>query len=215
MRTGRLGRCGTRRNACYRRTVAPTVFASQLVSHSVRIGIILGRGYKLVELQAERAPVGCKGMVSQTWRGAMPTQRSTCLVHFCMAQLSQLTLAMCIRHWVGDLASEKREKHDEAHRRLHLVLVKRRHPFAFCILHSVLRANPSLRFIHRDTCRESHSMYDILVNCHKHKLKSTLLAPRSHEPGSVASRNAEPLMQCSIQANNLSTSHHGAKPLQR
>jgi len=59
------------------------------------------------------------------------------------------------------------EEDNGAHRRLHPVLAKLQHLVAFCILHSVLRQNPSLTFIHRDTCRESHGMYDILMNHHK------------------------------------------------
>ena len=107
------------------------------------------------------------------------------------------------------------EEDNGALRRLHPVLAKLQHLVAIYILHSVLRPNPSLTFIHRDTCRESHGMCDILVNCRKYKLKSTTLAPRSHAPGCVPNCDAEPLMKCLIHANNLSTSHHGAKSSQR
>ena len=41
-------RCGARRSVCCRRTVAPTVFASQLVSYNVSIVILVAGGCRLV-----------------------------------------------------------------------------------------------------------------------------------------------------------------------
>ena len=195
--------------------VAPTVFASQLVSHNVRIVILVSRGSNVIWFQAERAPAGCKGTVRKTWRGAIPTQMSTYLGHVFTAQLGQLTLPMCIHYWLGDLASAKGKEDNGAQRRLHPVLAKLQHLVAFCILHSVLRPNPSMTNRSRYMGRVSHGIHYILVNRHKYKLKSTILATRSHAPGSMVGRDAEPLMQWSIHANNLSTSHHGAKSPQR
>jgi len=129
-------------------------------------------------------------------RGAIPTRRSTYLAHVGTSQLGGLRLPMCIRYWAGDLASAKGKEDNGrgAHRRLHPVLVKRRHSLAFCILHSVLRENPSLKIRNRIMCRESHGMHGISVHCHNYKLKPTTLALRSHEPGSMANCDAEPLM---------------------